>query len=99
MTVQVKMFSSTGWDLVERQHEPAVVVNPADKGDSLTIVKVHEFDHKRMTMSVVVRHNSTGEVSVYCKVRLQGQQCCALHAQCGICSVFFRNPSMRLPKA
>jgi magnesium-transporting ATPase (P-type) len=66
--LQVKMFSSVGWELVEATSEPPRVRSP--NGDELKIVKRNEFDHARMTMSVVVE-DCHGELHVYCKVRLK----------------------------
>lgn len=66
--VQVKMFEATGWELIESPHEPAVVRSQTDPNSGLTILKVNEFDHARMTMSVIVKDNATGELHVFCKV-------------------------------
>ncbi|CAM6091151.1 unnamed protein product [Calypogeia fissa] len=61
--VEVRMFSATGWDLVEAPEQHPVV----RKGDrELTIIKRHEFDHSRATMSVIVQ-DAAGECVVYCK--------------------------------
>jgi len=38
-----------------------------DNGTELEIVRTFDFDHTRMTMSVVVRQTDTGECFVYCK--------------------------------
>lgn len=65
------MFTATGWDLIEKEHEPAVVSNPINGSESLTILKVHEFDHARMTMSVIVRDNESRDLRVFCKVRIR----------------------------
>lgn len=62
------MFSSVGWELVEATSEPPRVRSP--NGDELKIVKRNEFNHARMTMSVVVE-DCHGELHVYCKVRLK----------------------------
>ncbi|KAJ7537387.1 hypothetical protein O6H91_11G004100 [Diphasiastrum complanatum] len=63
--VEVKMFSSVGWELVEAtQHELPYVAN--NKGKMLKIVKQNEFDHARATMSVIIE-DRTGTYYVYCK--------------------------------
>ncbi|KAH9540758.1 hypothetical protein CY35_14G023000 [Sphagnum magellanicum] len=62
--VEVKMFSSVGWELVEATSEPPRVRGP--NGDELKIVKRNEFNHARTTMSVVVE-DCHGELHVYCK--------------------------------
>lgn len=62
--MQVKMFSASGWDLIESVHEYPVVRKGKEK---LTILKRHEFDHSRATMSVIVE-DSWGVIHIYCKV-------------------------------
>ncbi|BBN19120.1 hypothetical protein MPTK1_8g08050 [Marchantia polymorpha subsp. ruderalis] len=61
--VEVKMFSASGWDLIESVHEYPVVRKGKEK---LTILKRHEFDHSRATMSVIVE-DSWGVIHIYCK--------------------------------
>lgn len=58
--VEVNMFKGTGWELVGDDS----VRKPG--GEVFSIVKRFEFDHARMTMSVVVR-DASGECHVYCK--------------------------------
>ena len=53
--VEVRMLEASGWDLVEDAGRPARVVRDGDRRDALEILKRFEFDHSRMTMSVVVR--------------------------------------------
>jgi magnesium-transporting ATPase (P-type) len=60
------MFSATGWDLVEAPGQHPVA---RKDGNELTIIKRHEFDHARATMSVIVK-DAEGECVVYCKVPL-----------------------------
>mgnify|MGYP000491699672 FL=1 len=59
------MFEATGWNLIEGYNEPDVV----DSGSSerIKIIRRHEFDHTRATMSVVIE-DSEGGFHVYCKV-------------------------------
>ncbi len=45
-------------------------VSGGHNGDELKFVKRNEFNHARMTMSVVVE-DCHGELHVYCKVRLK----------------------------
>ena len=52
--VEVKMFSSTGWELIEERGEAPAVKDTAT-GVELKIEKRFEFDHSRMTMSVLTR--------------------------------------------
>lgn len=47
------MFESCGWTLRQRGGQPPIVVSP--EGVELDVVKRFEFDHSRMTMSVLVR--------------------------------------------
>ncbi|XP_073391136.1 uncharacterized protein [Physcomitrium patens] len=66
--VEVKMFSSVGWDLAEgvTTAQPYPTVFNRCTGDAITILRRNEFQHPRATMSVVIRDN-TGELHVYCK--------------------------------
>lgn len=70
--MQVKMFSSVGWDLAEgvTTEQPYPTVYNTCTGDVITILRRNEFQHARATMSVVIR-DYTGELHVYCKVILQ----------------------------
>ncbi|RLN38432.1 hypothetical protein BBJ28_00002064 [Nothophytophthora sp. Chile5] len=63
--VEVRMFSATGWTLVEKEGSQPYVTSPA--GEELEFVKRFDFDHHRMAMSVVVRNRSTGQCFVFCK--------------------------------
>ena len=67
--VEVQMFSSTGWRLIESSGRPPRVEHPNDAQQQLTIVRVNEFEHARRTMSVVALDERTGELHVFCKVR------------------------------
>ncbi|KAG0585432.1 hypothetical protein KC19_2G011200 [Ceratodon purpureus] len=62
--VEVMMFSSVGWELVENANEAPCVRSVS--GKELRIVKRNEFDHARTTMSVVVQ-DKEGLLQVYCK--------------------------------
>jgi cation-transporting ATPase 13A3/4/5 len=64
--VEVKMFHSTQWKLVEKEGQMPIFCSPSGK-DQLQIIKRFEFDHHRMCMSVVVRHLTTGSLYVFCK--------------------------------
>ncbi|DAZ97714.1 TPA: hypothetical protein N0F65_009613 [Lagenidium giganteum] len=64
--VEVKMFKSTQWKLIEIEGKKPVVQS-ADGSDELEFVKRFEFDHHRMSMSVVMRHAATGKIYVFCK--------------------------------
>ena len=66
--VEVKMFSSTGWNLIEDNGAAPRVQHPFDAQQQLSIVRVNEFEHGRRSMSVVVRDSHTGELHVFCKV-------------------------------
>ena len=68
--VEVKMFATTGWNLIEASGQPTRVQHPVDAGQQLTIVRVNEFEHARRSMSVVALDKKTGELHVFCKVRL-----------------------------
>lgn len=52
--VEVRMFEACGWTLIQRGGQPPVVEAPTG-GVKLDVVKRFEFDHTRMTMSVLVR--------------------------------------------
>lgn len=64
--VEVRMFKSTQWRLVESEGK-LPVVQAADGSEELEFVKRFEFDHHRMSMSVVMRQKSTGKLLVFCK--------------------------------
>ena len=63
--VEVNMFSSTGWQLIETSGQAARVEHA---GQRLTIVRVNQFEHARRSMSVVALDESTGKLHVFCKV-------------------------------
>ncbi|DBB17796.1 TPA: hypothetical protein ACH3X3_002824 [Trebouxia sp. C0006] len=65
--VEVNMFSSTGWHLIETNGQAPRVQHPSDAGQQLTIVRVNEFEHARRSMSVVALDECTGELHVFCK--------------------------------
>lgn len=66
--VEVQMFLATGWKLIEKEGSAPVVQARSDLSmTSLELVKRFEFDHHRMSMSVVVRHCATGRYYVFCK--------------------------------
>ena len=67
--VEVKMFATTGWNLIEASGQPTRVSHPVNAGQQLTIVRVNEFEHAKRSMSVVALDESTGELHVFCKVR------------------------------
>lgn len=58
--VEVKMFSSVGWDLAEgvTTAQPYPTVFNRCTGDAITILRRNEFQHPRATMSVVIRDNT-----------------------------------------
>ncbi|KAG6577845.1 Cation-transporting ATPase [Phytophthora cinnamomi] len=64
--VEVKMFKSTQWKLIEIEGQ-LPVVESADGSEELEFVKRFEFDHHRMSMSVVMKQKSTGKLIVFCK--------------------------------
>ena len=66
--VEVKMFATTGWNLIEASGQPTQVSHPVDAGQQLTIVRVNEFEHARRSMSVVALDENTKELHVFCKV-------------------------------
>ena len=61
------VFKATGWELVERPGETPRVRDPAS-GALLRMDRSFEFEHARMTMSVVATDERTGESFVFCKV-------------------------------
>ncbi|KAG7380585.1 hypothetical protein PHYPSEUDO_007025 [Phytophthora pseudosyringae] len=63
--VERRMFEATGWTLVEQEGSKPFVTSP--DGDELEFVKRLDFDHHRMSMSVVVRNRSTAQRFVFCK--------------------------------
>lgn len=67
--VEVKMFSVTGWNLIQMSGQPTRVVHAVDAGQQLAVVRVNEFEHARRSMSVVALDESSGELHVFCKVR------------------------------
>ncbi|KAL3676686.1 hypothetical protein R1sor_026634 [Riccia sorocarpa] len=68
--VEVKMFASIGWRLIESPDKFPSVSKP-NGSDMLTIVRRNEFDHARATMSVIVE-DSDHRYHIFCKVT-QGQ--------------------------
>eukprot|EP00884_Botryococcus_braunii_P008422 jgi/Botrbrau1/17581/Bobra.0166s0023.1 len=69
--VEVKMFTATGWQMIEEAGMPPVVRAGATQEGEIKIVRRNEFDHDTMTMSVVVECPG-GEFHVFCKVRHPG---------------------------
>lgn len=67
--VEVKMFATTGWNLIEASGQPTRVSHPLNPGQQLTIVRVNEFEHAKRCMSVVALDERTGQLHVFCKVR------------------------------
>ncbi|GMF15576.1 unnamed protein product [Phytophthora lilii] len=65
--VEVRMFTATGWELVEKEGEQPYVKSKVDPGLELEFVKRYDFDHHRMSMSVVVRNRKSGKYYVFCK--------------------------------
>ncbi|EGZ11144.1 hypothetical protein PHYSODRAFT_337897 [Phytophthora sojae] len=65
--VEVRMFTATGWELVEKEGEQPCVRSKVDPGLELEFVKRYDFDHHRMSMSVVVRNRRSGKYYVFCK--------------------------------
>ncbi|KAF1785411.1 P-type ATPase, cytoplasmic domain N [Phytophthora cactorum] len=65
--VEVRMFTATGWELVEKEGEQPLVRSKVDPGLELEFVKRYDFDHHRMSMSVVVRNRKSGKYYVFCK--------------------------------
>jgi predicted P-type ATPase len=63
--VELRMFEATGWRLVEREGAHPVAKSPA--GEELEFLKRFDFDHHRMSMSVVVRNRSSKQLFVFCK--------------------------------
>lgn len=62
--VEVKMFQAVGWHLIEGFNEPDAVYDGSS--EKLKIIKRHEFDHTRATMSVIIE-DGQGAFHVYCK--------------------------------
>ena len=61
------MFGGTGWELIEEPGEPPAVREPKT-GRLVSIVRRNEFDHLRMTMSVVASDGSAERgFHVFCK--------------------------------
>uniref|UniRef100_M4BQF0 P-type ATPase A domain-containing protein n=1 Tax=Hyaloperonospora arabidopsidis (strain Emoy2) TaxID=559515 RepID=M4BQF0_HYAAE len=65
--VEVRMFTSTGWALVEKEGEQPYVKSNMDRDLELEFIKRYDFDHHRMSMSVVVRNRKSGKYYVFCK--------------------------------
>lgn len=53
--VEVRMFRASGWSLLEGQAGGLAQVLSPSKEEALEVLARNEFDHHRMTMSVVVR--------------------------------------------
>lgn len=68
--VETKMFQSTKWNMMQQQDqledESLRIVSPHDPNVYCEILKRFEFDHQRMSMSVIVRIPD-GRVFVFCK--------------------------------
>ncbi|CAI5741640.1 unnamed protein product [Hyaloperonospora brassicae] len=65
--VEVRMFTSTGWTLVEEEGAQPYVRSNTDRELELEFIKRYDFDHHRMSMSVVVRNRKSGRYFVFCK--------------------------------
>ncbi|CCI41369.1 unnamed protein product [Albugo candida] len=63
--VEVEMFKHTGWALLQDHQNDSVL--STDRMHELQVIKRFEFDHERMSMSVIVRERSTGNCFVFCK--------------------------------
>lgn len=63
--VEVKMFSSTMFELIEEPGSAPVV--RSNSGAALRLNKRFEFDHSTMTMSVIVTDEQSGESFAFCK--------------------------------
>lgn len=87
--VEVKMFSVTGWNLIQMSGQPTRVVHAVDAGQQLAVVRVNEFEHARRSMSVVALDESSGELHVFCKVRGFRMR----HASCVALEFFVHNTS------
>lgn len=64
--VEVKMFQSTHWYFLYSEDMEPVMVS-LDGSQQLQVLKRFEFDHDRMSMSVVVRHLGSGRLYVFTK--------------------------------
>lgn len=64
--VEVKMFSSTGWDLRQVDNADYALVTPPHSASGLKILRKYEFDHGRQTMLVIVE-DADGCRHVFCK--------------------------------
>ncbi|POM74831.1 Cation-transporting ATPase, partial [Phytophthora palmivora] len=64
--VEVRMFTATGWELVEKEGEqPRMWIRVWNSNSSSATT--YDFDHHRMSMSVVVRNRKSGKYYVFCK--------------------------------
>ncbi|CAH0481140.1 unnamed protein product [Peronospora belbahrii] len=64
--LEVKMLKSTQWKSVELEGQ-LPIVQSAEGTRELEFVKRFEFDHQRLSMSVVMKQKSTGKLIVFCK--------------------------------
>lgn len=64
--VEVNMFKATGWKLIEAKGQEPIVATP-DGSIQLQVVKRFEFDHHRMSMSVIMRDLRDGSLYIFCK--------------------------------
>ncbi|KAI9918223.1 hypothetical protein PsorP6_011522 [Peronosclerospora sorghi] len=78
--VEVRMFTSTGWGLVEKENEVPYVKSNVDPGLELEYIKRYDFDHHRMSMTVVVRNRRSGKYYVFCKGSYERMQQLSLPA-------------------
>lgn len=62
--VEVEMFKSTGWQIIQKPAKPTVVRSIG--GTELQIIRKFEFDHTRQTMSVIAC-DSEGTFHVFTK--------------------------------
>jgi len=65
--VEYKMFEATGWSFTSDDGATPVVLQSTD-GSSHVVLQRNDFDHERMTQSVVVR-GPTGVNEIFVKVR------------------------------
>lgn len=65
--LDIEMFKSSEWILADDPSSGSVVVSSKFSQESFSILKYFEFSSVLQRMSVIARHNPSGDVYVFCK--------------------------------
>ncbi|TDH69884.1 hypothetical protein CCR75_008585 [Bremia lactucae] len=93
--VEVRMFTATGWELIEKEGVQPCVRSKKDPELQLEFIKRYDFDHHRMSMTVVVRNHKSNKYYVFCKGSYERMQQLSLP---GSVPTDYKNVADRLAK-